>query len=336
MSKLPVVVGGSALAVYLWSRSRNAPQGGLRPASVPGDWVWPLPAWNGRAPMISDGFDSPRPGYPRHGGVDLMYPRLATDSYRPGSSNGSKAFVMPDGTKVLAAADGVVWSALRTPQGFAVVIQHAKPYATFYTHLEQLFVARTARGSSNERVRAGQPIGIVGASPLDAEHLKHLHFELWNGGAKDKLDPALAMRSWRVVSEPTTTLVARNASLTYRPLGDRGEPYPQWVRDLKEKSGAYIIRDRESHEIVYVGSSQGSLYETLTRHFQQWRRFKGFWRGQYAEGHDPGLTYDRNAVEVAVRITRRNDALDEESRLIQRLRPRDNILGQPAEEAVPF
>ena len=27
-------------------------------------------------------------------------------------------------------------------------------------------------------------------------------------------------------------------------------------------------------------------------HFH-WRRYKSFWRGQFAEGHDPGLTYDR-------------------------------------------
>ena len=70
-------------------------------------------------------------------------------------------------------------------------------------------------------------------------------------------------------------------------------------------------------------------------HFH-WRRFKGFWRGQYAEGHDPGLTYDRNRVDVAVRITPVHRALDEEARLIQRLRPRDNLLGQPADDAVPF
>jgi hypothetical protein len=69
-------------------------------------------------------------------------------------------------------------------------------------------------------------------------------------------------------------------------------------------------------------------------HFH-WRRQKGFWRGQYAEGHDPGLTYERGAVEVAVRATAPDEALEEEARLIQRLRPRDNLLGQPEEE-VPF
>lgn len=69
-------------------------------------------------------------------------------------------------------------------------------------------------------------------------------------------------------------------------------------------------------------------------HFH-WRRWKGFWRGQYGEGHDPGLTYARERVEVAVRITDPDDALDEEARLIARLRPRDNLLGQP-EEPIPF
>jgi hypothetical protein len=59
------------------------------------------------------------------------------------------------------------------------------------------------------------------------------------------------------------------------------------------------------------------------------------------EGHDPGLTYDRDRVEVAIRHTRKDEALAEEARLIERLRPRDNLLLQPAEpddadEAVPF
>ena len=69
-------------------------------------------------------------------------------------------------------------------------------------------------------------------------------------------------------------------------------------------------------------------------HFH-WRRWKGWWRGQYGEGHDPGLTYDRDRVEVAVRVTSATKALDEEDRLIRRLRPRDNLLGQP-EAPIPF
>ncbi len=130
-------------------------------------------------------------------------------------------------------------------------------------------------------------------------------------------------------------LFIRNGGLTYRPVGRMGEPYPDWVRRLKGKSGVYVIR--QGGEPVYVGESHSDrLYETMTRHFQSWRRWKGFWRGQYAEGHDPGLTYRRDRVEVAARVTSPEGAMDEEERLIRRLRPRDNLLGQPDLEEVPF
>jgi hypothetical protein len=138
----------------------------------------------------------------------------------------------------------------------------------------------------------------------------------------------------------------RNAGLTYRPIGASGEPYPPWVRALAGKSGVYILRETQrdgSTAIVYVGqSSTGRLYQTLTRHFQTWRRAKKFWSGQYtaSQSHDPGLTYDRARIAVAVRIVPAARALAEEARLIARLRPRDNLLGQPVDDdqddAVPF
>lgn len=335
MRAWPWVIGGG-IAAYAWSRrSTHKPATFVGP--LPGRWVWPVPRWNGRAPVISDGFDSPRPGVPRHGGVDVMFARTASDAFKAGTPNASKLFVMPDGMPAVAASDGVVWSAMQTPQGFAVVIDHGpRKVATFYTHLEKLLVAPATPGKSTERVRAGQPIGIVGASPLDGEHLKHLHFEVWLGGPSDRIDPATLMRAWETVADPNA-LVARNASLVYRPVGASGEAYPDWVRALKGEAGVYVIRDIESREIVYVGSSTGRLYDTLTRHFQTWRRYKGFWRGQYGEGHDPGLTYERDSVEVAVRLTSPSKSLDEEMRLIARLKPRDNLIGQvDAAEEVPF
>jgi hypothetical protein len=138
---------------------------------------------------------------------------------------------------------------------------------------------------------------------------------------------------------------ARNAALKYRPVGSTGEPYPDWVRALDGKSGVYIIRElqRDGTSVtVYVGESHaGRLYNTLTRHFQTWRRAKKFWAGQYtgSQSHDPGLTYDRDRVIVAVRVLPADRAIAEEARLIARLRPRDNLLGQPDDdlaEAVPF
>jgi hypothetical protein len=251
---------------------------------------------------------------------------------------------MPDNMIALAAADGVVWSAGWTARGFTVVIDHSPVarVATYYTHLALLMVTPTARAKAGQRVRAGQPIGIIGSDPLDAEHLKHLHFALWRGGPGNPIDPAPLMARWDFVDDPRDppTLVARNAALAYRSVGNRGDPYPEWVRNLRGRSGVYVIRERDADDeprIVYVGESHtGRLYETLTRHFQDWRRWKGFWRGQYGEGHDPGLTYPRGDVEVAVRITSPSSALDEEARLIRRLRPRDNLLGQPELEDAPF
>jgi hypothetical protein len=267
-----------------------------------------------------------------------MFARTPSDAFKAGSPNGSKLFVMPDGVAAVAASDGVIWSAMNTPHGFAVVVDHApRKVATFYTHLEKLLVPEHAPGKNGAQVRAGQPLGIIGASPLDREHLKHLHFEIWLGGPNDRIDPAPLMRSWETVADPNA-LVARNAGLTYRPIGAPGEPYPEWVRALKGKAGVYIIRDADSREILYVGSSSTQLYATLTRHFQTWRRWKGFWRGQYGEGHDPGLTYDRDSVEVAVRLTSSSKALDDEMKTIARLKPRDNLIGQvdAAEEPIPF
>jgi hypothetical protein len=124
----------------------------------------------------------------------------------------------------------------------------------------------------------------------------------------------------------------RNRGLRFRSVGQPAEAYPDWVRALKGKSGVYVIRQLDQNgdpAIVYVGESHTDrLYDTLTRHLQQWRRWKGFWRGQYGEGHDPGLTYSRDAVEVATRVVPPEDAIELEARLIRKYSPRDNINGQ--------
>jgi hypothetical protein len=337
----PWLVGGGLVA-YAWSRQRtHAPSSAnahTLATPLSGRWVWPVPRWNGRAPAISDGFGLRANGV-HHNGVDLMFARAPSDTLRAGTPNGSSHFVMPDGMTALAANDGVVWSASKTPRGYAVVIDHgASKVATFYQHLEKLLVTPTANAKAGERVRAGQPIGIIGADPLDTEHLKHLHFELWLGGPNDAVDPAPVMRGWAIESG-ASPLVARNAGFVYRPIGASGDAYPDWVRALKGKAGVYVIREIETREVVYVGSSAGRLYDTLTRHFQTWRRYKGFWRGQYGEGHDPGLTYKRDRCEVAIRFTSSSASLDEEMRLIARLKPRDNLIGNASvadDEHVPF
>lgn len=185
---------------------------------LPGRWVWPVPRWEGRAPVISDGFGSPRPGA-THAGVDLMFTRIASDPFPPGSPNGSKLFVMPNAWMAVAASDGVLWSAGHTARGYAVVIDHGQA-ATFYTHLDALFVPITTpakRGNPDHpvHIKAGQPLGVIGADPQDPARLKHLHFELWLGGPADAVDPKPIMSTWQVLTPgdiaPFLSSMTRNA-----------------------------------------------------------------------------------------------------------------------------
>ncbi len=126
-------------------------------------------------------------------------------------------------------------------------------------------------------------------------------------------------------------------------VGNRGEAYPEWITSTADDNGVYLIRDATTKRLLYVGSSsRNSLYSTVTRHLQTWRRSKKFWKGRYSEDdHDPGMTYPRSSVEVAVRVMPSDiAALNEEMRLIETLRPRDNILLQASksddDEAIPF
>lgn len=161
------------------------------------NWLNPVRAWNGYRPIASDYYSATRTDNHReHHGVDVMFRRkgdAAELAYPAGTPNGSRSFFMPDGVHVVAAADGVLWSTKATPGGLSVVIDHGKPWATYYQHLSKLFVPTgIASGAGAVRVRRGQSIGIVGGSPLDAERLMHLHFEMWKGGGADShVDPKL-------------------------------------------------------------------------------------------------------------------------------------------------
>lgn len=337
---LVLLGGGVAAASALWSRAPRLPIVTAQISTTA--WIHPVPNLGARAAVTSNGFRAHDSGDRKlHLGVDLFYPRRdARDliaAFPPNTSGGSPNFFMPDRIPALAASSGVVSIAKATPTGNTVVIRHPNGWATYYTHLATLAV------HAGMRVHAGQSVGTIGASPKDEEGLRHLHFELWKNGSRSGAvdpDPYLAAWSrivipWSATSAGVSTTSVRNSSLSsYRPVGDRGERYPQWVRNLRGASGVYVIRQQGT--IVYVGSSVKRLYDTLTRHFQTWRRYKGYWRGQFAEGHDPGLTYDRASVEVAIKLTSPDDAHEEERRMIRRLEPRDNVLGQPELEDVPF
>ena len=103
--------------------------------------------------------------------------------------------------------------------------------------------------------------------------------------------------------------------LIYRPPCDAHGEFAEWLNALRNQSGAYIIRSRHTRKIFYVGESHtGNLAKTLKRHFYAWR-------------DDPERihhTYDRRAVEIAVRLTPPPAAVGAQDNLIRRLEPRDN------------
>lgn len=96
--------------------------------------------------------------------------------------------------------------------------------------------------------------------------------------------------------------------------------YAIWVRNLRRKSGVYVIRKDALFggpgKVVYVGESHtGRLYETLTRHFQAW------------DGPQSHTVYDPESHTVSVKITGRGQAIEFQNSAIKRLQPRDNTIG---------
>lgn len=126
--------------------------------------------------------------------------------------------------------------------------------------------------------------------------------------------------------------------MSWRKLGAFGD-YPAWVRDLDGRSGVYAIRRPGllAWEVLYVGESHtGRLRKTLTRHFSGWSRGKDWWSGIFGSPNDPGLTYNRAAVEVRVWLCPAGDAIELQDRLIRKLGPRDNVQRAGGASPVPF
>jgi hypothetical protein len=73
-----------------------------------------------------------------------------------------------------------------------------------------------------------EPLGIIGADPLDGEHIMHLHFEVWRGRAGNRFDPQrLIETTWEYLPDPgdlPRTLVARSAG--HRPRDGSGYSVP--------------------------------------------------------------------------------------------------------------
>jgi len=101
------------------------------------------------------------------------------------------------------------------------------------------------------------------------------------------------------------------ARLEFRRVGDY-RAFQPWVRVLDGQNGVYVIRDLAG-QVLYIGEShRARLYDTMTRHFQEW------------SGRTAGPTYHRDRVEVAVCLLPADQAVDVQNALIIALRPLDN------------
>ena len=161
--------------------------------------VWPLPALNGREPVVlGPATDKPR-------GIELAYPRIdagdAATTCPPGTLHGTDTHVLPAMTPALAADDGVILFAGRLGHGFGLILDHGNGWASHYANLEALCAIRTdLYRPRDQHVRAGDPVGYVGAPAPGA--FKRLYFELWRSDRSRQftpVDPCPRLRDWKVI-----------------------------------------------------------------------------------------------------------------------------------------
>jgi hypothetical protein len=138
--------------------------------------VWPLPALNGREPVIL-GLVAKEVR-----GIELAYARASTDdaitTCPPGTPNGTDTHLMPQMAAVLSVDDGEITFAGRHGPGYAIIVNHGNGWASHYANLESLCAIRTDLYRPREQyVRAGDVVGYVGAPSLG--QFKRLYFELW-------------------------------------------------------------------------------------------------------------------------------------------------------------
>ncbi len=105
---------------------------------------------------------------------------------------------------------------------------------------------------------------------------------------------------------------------------DGKNQYDQWVRDLKGRSGVYAIYSTKTGKCLYVGESHtGRLYDTLTRHFREWRVDHARDRQGRRFG---GTMYSAATVEVAVVTCKPSEAAELQDEAILFLEPQDNSI----------
>jgi len=171
--------------------------------------VWPVPSYiapDGRIydATVSSGMDSTRGDRP-HRGMDVMFKRRTPADRAdeppdvPGADGftSTRGYFAPVDTPILAVKKGTVWSVEERTDGggWSIVVDHGKPWATYYTHVR---IPTVIKGTPLE---AGDMLGLMGGNMADTSRVRHLHFEVWyNGHGADASVDAYGdniMNGWR-------------------------------------------------------------------------------------------------------------------------------------------
>lgn len=167
------VITAVLFAAFIADRGKRVPWGD--------GWYWPVPSVRMPDGHVYDAGVTNE--FKRdHYGVDIMF------------RDAAGAYFAPPGTPITAARAGRVWNVAKTARGWTVVLDHGKPFATFYQHLQS--VAALGKGMP---VAAGQRLGVMGIDPTDPQRVRHLHFAVWFDGMGDgaSVDPSPVIGGWR-------------------------------------------------------------------------------------------------------------------------------------------
>lgn len=155
---------------------------------------------DGRRAQVSDGVHTPadkaagRSGRV-HRGHDVMYRKPKSSAPRHPYS--SKWYEIPEDcpTPALAAGDGVVFRIGALDTGWHVILDHGDGVGTAYHHGELSLSPRFGL-RVGAQVRGGQPLMVVGGSPI-GYGLVHLHFDTAMRG--HFFDCSVLMAKWKHV-----------------------------------------------------------------------------------------------------------------------------------------
>lgn len=135
-------------------------------------------------------------------------PRTVIRSFRTRGQHQGVDFAAPQGTPVVAVADGTVVHAGRNGgYGNLVVVDHGGGVTTYYAHLSAFSV------QEGGKVERGQEIGQVGSTGRSTG--PHLHYEIRKDDRYlDPADPAQTLPNWSLAADEHQAALARLLSLS--------------------------------------------------------------------------------------------------------------------------